>query len=60
LNLEYKADPPCASCYRYDDLLHVPNGKAGGAHESLIVENNWIREPNIHTEYNQESSSGNG
>ncbi len=33
LNLEYNADPPYASCYRYDDLLHVPNGEAGGARE---------------------------
>jgi len=40
LNLEYNAGPPCASCYHNDDLLHVPNGEAGGAHECLLVENN--------------------
>jgi hypothetical protein len=60
LNLEYKAGPPCASRYRYDDLLHVPNGDAGGAHECPIVEGTWIREQDIHTEHNQERSSGSG
>lgn len=58
LNLEYKAGSPCTSCYCYDDLLHVPNGEAGGVHECLIVD--WIREKGIHTEHNQERRSGSG
>ena len=60
LNLEYNAGPPCASCYRYDKLFHIPNGEAGGAHEYLIVEDNWITEQDIHTEHNQERSSSSG
>jgi len=31
LNLEYNTGPPCASCYRCDELVHVPNGETGGA-----------------------------
>jgi hypothetical protein len=38
LNGEYKTDPPCDSCYRYDYPLLVPNGDAGSAHERLIRE----------------------
>jgi hypothetical protein len=60
LNLEYNAGPPYASCYRYDNFLHVPNGEAGGAHELLIIEDNGIREQDIHTQHNQERSSGSG
>lgn len=38
LNGEYKTDHPCASCYRHDYPLLVPNGEAGSTHERLIRE----------------------
>jgi hypothetical protein len=58
LNLEYNAGCPCASCYRYDELFHVPNGEAGGAHECLIVEDNWIGKQDVRAEHDQERSGG--
>jgi hypothetical protein len=30
LNEKYNIDPPSASCYRYNLLLLIPNGDAGG------------------------------
>ena len=60
LNLEYSASPPQTSYYRYDDLLHVPNGEAGDANERPIVENNWIRKQDIHSEHNQQRSRSSG
>ena len=43
LNLEYSAGPPQTSYYRYDNLLHVPNGEAGDANECSVVKDDWIR-----------------
>ena len=43
LSLGYKAGPPCTNCYCHDDLLHVPNSDAGGAHECPVIEDNWIQ-----------------
>jgi hypothetical protein len=34
--------------------------RLAGAHECPIVEDNWIREQDTHTEHNQERSSGSG
>jgi hypothetical protein len=44
LNGEYNTDHPCASCYRYDYPLPVPNGEAASsnAHERLILEDGRI------------------
>jgi hypothetical protein len=42
LNSEHKTDHPCASCYRHDHPLLVPNGEASSAHERLIREDSWI------------------
>jgi hypothetical protein len=42
LNGEYKADHPCASCYRHDYPLPVPNGEASSAHECLTREDGRI------------------
>ena len=61
LNLEYNIDYPSASCDRYDNLLLVPNGDTGSAHECLI-QGKMIEagEEDVHAEHDQERSGGKG
>jgi hypothetical protein len=44
LDEECNVDPPYASCCRYNDLLPIPNGNAGGDPEYLIRSDRKIGE----------------
>jgi hypothetical protein len=60
LDEDCNVDRPHASCYRYDDLLPIPNGDADGDPEYLIRSDRKIGELDLHAEHNQERSSSNG